>query len=73
MRHDFRGAPRRAASPRSRLCRPFGLAAVAGALNQSTTTLNPATARAVERGAAALFLAGFGAGSSACVPGGPLG
>src|SRR5271154_2489638 len=42
------------------LCRAFGLAAVAAELNLQMDTLEPETARAIERGAAALFLAGYG-------------
>jgi hypothetical protein len=44
----------------SPLCRAFGLAAVAAELNLHMDTLEPDTARAIERGAAALFLAGCG-------------
>ena len=44
----------------SPLCRAFGLAAVAAELNLQMDTLEPDTARAIERGAAALFLAGYG-------------
>jgi hypothetical protein len=44
----------------SPLCRAFGLAAVAAELNLQMDTLEPETARAIERGAAALFLAGYG-------------
>ena len=42
------------------LCRAVGLAAVAAELNLQMDTLEPETARAIERGAAALFLAGYG-------------
>ena len=42
------------------LCRAFGLAAVAAELNLRTDILEPETAEAVTRGAAALFLAGYG-------------
>jgi hypothetical protein len=44
----------------SPLCRAVGLAAVAAELNLQMDTLEPETARAIERGAAALFLAGYG-------------
>ena len=44
----------------SPLCRAFGLAAVAAELNIEMDTFEPETARAIERGAAALFLAGYG-------------
>ncbi len=45
--------------PLSSLCRAVGLAAVAAELNLHLHTLEPVTAAAVERGAAALFLAGY--------------
>ena len=45
--------------PLSSLCRAVGLAAVAAELNLQVHTLDPVTAAAVERGAAALFLAGY--------------
>jgi hypothetical protein len=64
--------PNLAASPRasreptdsgrslSSLCREIGLAAVAIELNLELSTLQPEVAEAIERGAAALFDAGYG-------------
>ena len=52
----------------SPLCRAFGLAAVAAELNLQMDTLEPETARAIERGAAALFLAGYGPRLAGSVP-----
>jgi hypothetical protein len=51
-----------AASPMlsPQLYRAFGLAAVAAELNLDIDMLEPETAEAVARGAAALFLAGYG-------------
>jgi hypothetical protein len=46
--------------PLSRLYREVGLAAVAAELNVHVDTLEPEVAKAVETGAAALFLAGYG-------------
>jgi hypothetical protein len=46
--------------PSSSLCREIGLAAVARGLNLQLNTLDPDVAEAVKRGAAALFLAGYG-------------
>jgi hypothetical protein len=43
----------------SRVYREIGLAAVAAELNLRANTLEPEVADAVERGAAALFLAGY--------------
>jgi hypothetical protein len=40
--------------PSSPLCRAFGLAAVAAELSLGIDTLEPETAKAIERGAAAL-------------------
>jgi hypothetical protein len=51
--------PRSLEQPLSSLCRAVGLAAVAAELNLHPHTLEPVTAAAVERGAAALFLAGY--------------
>jgi hypothetical protein len=51
--------PRSFEQPLSSLCRAVGLAAVAAELNLQVHTLEPVTAAAVERGAAALFLAGY--------------
>jgi hypothetical protein len=51
--------PRSSEQPLSSLCRAVGLAAVAAELNLHLHTLEPVTAAAVERGAAALFLAGY--------------
>ena len=45
-------------TPLSGLCREVGLAAVANELNLQLNTLEPDVAGAVERGAAALLLAG---------------
>ena len=46
--------------PLSSLYREIGLAAVANGLKLQLNTLDPDVAEAVERGAAALFLAGYG-------------
>jgi hypothetical protein len=46
--------------PLSSLFREIGLAAVASGLKLKLNTLDPDVAEAVERGAAALFLAGYG-------------
>jgi hypothetical protein len=46
--------------PLSSLCREIGLAAVATELNLQLNTLELDVAEDVERGAAALFLAGYG-------------
>ncbi len=46
--------------PLSSLCREIGLAAVAIELNLDLSTLQPDVAEAIERGAAALFDAGYG-------------
>jgi len=46
--------------PLSRLYREVGLAAVAVELNLKVNTLEPEVTEAVEKGAAALFLAGYG-------------
>jgi len=54
------------------LCRAFGLAAVAAELNLQLHTLGPATAEAIERGAAALFLAGYGPKLTGYAPGSRL-
>jgi hypothetical protein len=51
--------PRSSEQPLSSFCRAVGLAAVAAELNLHLHTLEPVTAAAVERGAAALFLAGY--------------
>jgi hypothetical protein len=60
MRQDLAAAPR-AVEPRlSRLAREIGLAAVAAELDLAIETLAPEMAEAVERGAAALFPAGYG-------------
>ena len=44
----------------SRRCRAFGLAAIAAELNLQANAFEPETAKAIESGAAALFLAGYG-------------
>jgi hypothetical protein len=54
---DERGGGRR---PLSSLCREIGLASVAIELNLKLNTLEPDVAEAIERGAAALFHAGYG-------------
>lgn len=54
--------------PLSSMCREVGLAAVAAELHLAVDDLELDTADAVERGAAALFLAGFGPRLSARVP-----
>ena len=46
--------------PPSILCHEIGLAAVASGLNLDLDTLQPDVAEAIERGAAALFDAGYG-------------
>ena len=46
--------------PQSSLYRAIGLATVATELNLQLVTLEPEVAEAVERGAAALLMAGFG-------------
>jgi hypothetical protein len=60
MTRDLLDQPRSLERPLSPLCRAFGLAAVAAELNLQLDTLEPETAKAIERGAAALFLAGYG-------------
>ena len=52
------------AEPLSSLYREAGLAAVAVELNLQVHTLAPEVAEAVERGAAALFLGGYGPSST---------
>jgi hypothetical protein len=59
MTRDLLDQPQSLERPSSPLCRAFGLAAVAAELNLQPDTLEPETARAIERGAAALFLAGY--------------
>jgi hypothetical protein len=59
MLTDALAHPRSSEQPLSSLCRAVGLAAVAAELNLHLHTLEPVTAAAVERGAAALFLAGY--------------
>ena len=51
--------------PLPSLYRDIGLATVASELNLQLDTLEPDVAEAVERGAAALVLAGFGSSSNA--------
>ncbi len=60
MTRDLLDQPRSLERPLSPLCRAFGLAAVAAELNLQLDTLEPETAKTIERGAAALFLAGYG-------------
>ena len=60
MTRDLLDQPRSLERPLSPVCRVFGLAAVAAELNLQLDTLEPETAKAIERGAAALFLAGYG-------------
>src|SRR5271163_836095 len=60
MTRDLLDQPRSLERPLSSVCRAFGLAAVAAELNLQLDTLEPETAKAIERGAAALFLAGYG-------------
>ena len=60
MTRDLFHQPQSLERPSSPLCRAFGLAAVAAELNLQLETLEPDTAKAIERGAAALFLAGYG-------------
>ena len=55
-----RSRPTPPAFPQAELCRAFGLAAVAAELNLQIEMLEPEVAEAVARGAAALFLAGYG-------------
>lgn len=52
--------------PSSRLCRAFGLAAVAAELKLQVNTLDHETAEAIETGAAMLFLAGYGPRQARC-------
>jgi hypothetical protein len=59
MLTDALANPLSSEQPLSSLCRAVGLAAVAVELNLHLHTLEPVTAAAVERGAAALFLAGY--------------
>jgi hypothetical protein len=59
MTRDLLNQPQSLEQPLSPLCRAFGLAAVAAELNIQLDTLEPETAKAIERGAAALFLAGY--------------
>jgi hypothetical protein len=60
LRIPARPQRRNAAAPLSCLNREAGLAAVAAELHLQVSTLEPEVAEAVERGAAALFLAGDG-------------
>lgn len=50
--------------PEAYLYRAFGLAAVAAELHLQLDMLEPGDAAAVQKGAAALFLAGFGPNST---------
>ena len=59
MLTDVLADPRSFEQPSSSLCRAVGLAAVAAEFGLQIHTLDPMTAAAVERGAAALFLAGY--------------
>jgi len=54
--------------PLSSMCREVGLAAVAAELHLPTSDLEIDAAVAVERGAAALFLAGFGPKIASATP-----
>jgi hypothetical protein len=56
------GAARSGRRPLSNLHRDIGLATVATEFNLQLDTLEPDVAKAVERGATALLLAGFGPG-----------
>jgi hypothetical protein len=60
MRRSLSANAHVAELPPSDLCRAFGLAAVAAELDLEIDTLEPDTAEAVARGAATLFLAGYG-------------
>src|SRR5271155_1897527 len=60
MNRDLFDQARSLERPMSPLCRAVGLAAVAAELNLQLDSLEPETAKAIERGAAALFLAGYG-------------
>jgi hypothetical protein len=60
MLTDVLSHPRSFEQPLSSLCRAVGMAAVATELSLQVHSLDPVTAAAVERGAAALFLAGYG-------------
>jgi hypothetical protein len=72
MLTDVLAHPRSFEQPLSSLCRAVGLAAVAAELNLQVHTLDPVTAAAVERGAAALFLAGYRRRSTGHAAGGRL-
>jgi hypothetical protein len=58
--------------PSLSFCRALGLAVVAAELDLQLDTLEPVTAAAVERGAAALFLAGYSSRPTAYAAGGGL-
>jgi hypothetical protein len=60
MRHSLPARPHAAAALPPELCRAFGLAAVAAELGLEVDTLEPEIAEFVGRGAATLFLAGYG-------------
>lgn len=60
MRHSLFVNAHAAELPPPDLCRAFGLAAVAAEFDLQIDTLEPETAEAVGRGAATLFLAGYG-------------
>lgn len=60
MRYSLSANRHSAELPPPELCRAFGLAAVAAELDLQVDTLEPEAAEAVGRGAAILFLAGYG-------------
>jgi hypothetical protein len=64
MRRSLSANAHAAELPPSDLCRAFGLAAVAAELDLEIDALEPETAEAVARGAATLFLAGYGPNGS---------
>jgi hypothetical protein len=79
MRQDLRATPRAwnqsvaFGKPQFDLCGEAGLAAVAVELNLPVYDLAPEVAEAVERGAAALFLGGYGPFSAPTRQGAGLG
>jgi hypothetical protein len=60
MRHSLSANAHAVELPPPDLCRAFGLAAVAAELDLQVDTLDPEAAEVVGRGAATLFLAGYG-------------
>lgn len=60
MRHSLSANAHAVELPPPDLCRAFGLAAIAAELDLQVDTLDPEAAEVVGRGAATLFLAGYG-------------